>query len=156
MGRVKIKFPDDKSLHTAIIPVRITDINYGNHLGNDALLSIIHEARMQLLAHWGYTELNAGGNSLIMADVMIAYKAEAYYGDILTVKIYADEISERSFDLLYHISTSRNNKSSDIAHAKTGMVCYDYELKKIALMTEALKKLLQAYHPAPGISQIEK
>jgi acyl-CoA thioesterase FadM len=142
MGRVKIKFPDDKSLHTAIIPVRINDINYGGHLGNDAVLSLIHEARMQLLYNWGYDELNAGGNSLIMADVMIAYKAEAYYGDILTIKMYADEINERSFDILYHINTYRNNETINIAHAKTGMVCYDYKMKKIGLMTENLKRRL--------------
>jgi acyl-CoA thioester hydrolase len=142
MGRVKIKFPDNKSLHTAIIPLRINDINYGGHLGNDSVLSIIHEARVQWLASCGYTELDAGGNSLIMADVIIAYKAEAFYGDVLTVKIFADEISERSFDLLYHITVNRDNKTRDIAHAKTGMVCYNYETRKVAIMKEALKRSL--------------
>lgn len=142
MGRVKIKFPIEKPLFQATIPVRISDINYGNHLGNDAVLSIIHESRMQLLSQWGYNELNVAGTSLIMADVMIAYKAEAYYGDILSVNIYVDEMSDRSFDLLYHISCLRDGKQTDIAHAKTGMICFDYKLRKIDLVTEELKKLL--------------
>ena len=142
MGRVKIKFPDEKPLFTAIIPVRISDINYGNHLGNDALLSIIHEARMQLLAQWGYTELQAGGNSLIMRDVMIAYRGEAFYGEVLEVKIYAEEFTERSVDLLYHITTAREGLVKEIAHAKTGMVWFDYEGRKTMDMGEELKSKL--------------
>jgi acyl-CoA thioester hydrolase len=142
MSRVKIKFPDDNPLAVISIPVRITDINYGNHLGNDALLSIIHEARMQLLSQWGFTELEAGGTGMIMADVMIAYRGEAYYGDILTVKIYVAEATDRSFDLLYHISTQRHGSARDIAHAKTGMVTYDYRAARIAVMSEALKNHL--------------
>ena len=136
MGRVKIKFPIEKSLHIASIPVRIGDINYGGHVGNDAILSIIHEARMLMLQHSGYSEMNAGGNSMIMADVMIAYKGEAFYGDNLTVTMYAEEITDRTFDLLYHISASRKEQNYDIAHAKTGMVCFDYETRKVAVMTE--------------------
>ena len=143
MGRVKIKFPNEKPLFQATIPVRISDINYGNHLGNDSLLSIVHESRMQLLSQWGYDELNAAGTSLIMADVMIAYKGEAFYGDTLTVDIYAEEITAHSFDLLYHIKTKRDNKDQDIAHAKTGMICFDYKQRKIEGVTEELKKLLE-------------
>ena len=143
MGRVKIKFPNEKPLFQATIPVRISDINYGNHLGNDSLLSIVHESRMQLLSQWGYDELNAAGTSLIIADVMIAYKGEAFYGDTLTVDIYAEEITAHSFDLLYHIKTKRDNKDQDIAHAKTGMICFDYKQRKIEGVTEELKKLLE-------------
>ena len=142
MGRVKIKYPTDKSLFIALIPVRIGDINYGGHVGNDAVLSIIHEARMQFLAKSGYDELHAGGNSLIMADVMIAYKGEAFYGDILSVTLFADEITDRSFDILYRITTQRNGDTKEIAHAKTGMVCFDYDHRKITLMTNELKAVL--------------
>ena len=142
MGRVKIKFPAENPLFITTIPVRIGDINYGGHVGNDAMLSIIHEARMRMLCSKGYTEMNAGGNSMIMADVMIAYRGEAFYGDVLTVHIYAEEIMERTFDLLYHITTIRNDNPTDIAHAKTGMVCFDYEARKVAHMTGELKNYL--------------
>lgn len=142
MGRVKLVFPNYKSLYIATIPVRIGDVNYGNHVGNDAILSIIHEARMQMLHHYGYSEMNAGGNSMIMADVMIAYKAEAFYGDTLHVKIYAEEVSVNTFSLLYHISTHRGEKQIDIAHAKTGMVCFNYDARRIAPMTTELSNFL--------------
>lgn len=143
MSRVKIKFPVENPLFTTTIRVRIDDINYGNHLGNDSVLSIIHESRMQMLKQWGGDELNIEGNSLIMADVMIAYKGEAFYGEELLVKVYADEITDRSFDLLYHISTGRDGTEKDIAHAKTGMICFDYTLRRITTITEKFKSLLE-------------
>ena len=142
MSRVKIKFPDENPLHRAIIPVRIGDINYGGHVGNDAILSLIHEARMHMLSQWGYDEMNAGGNSLIMADVMIAYRGEAFYGDVLNINIYADEFTPRSFDLLYHISCNREGKTYEIAHAKTGMACFDYTTRKTTVIKEPLKNHL--------------
>jgi acyl-CoA thioester hydrolase len=143
MARVKIKFPSEKPLFSCTIPVRISDVNYGNHLGNDSVLSIIHEARMQLLAQWGFTELDAGGNSLIMGDVMIAYKAEVFYGEVLGIDIYCDELTERSFDLLYQITTERDAVTVPVANAKTGMVCFDYTERKISNMKEGLKSKLQ-------------
>lgn len=142
MSRVKIKLPNDNPLHKVTLPVRISDINYGGHLGNDSVLSIIHEARMSMLANWGFTELNAGGNGLIMADVMIAYKGEAFYGDVLTIDIYVEEVTERSFDLLYDIKTERAGVSVAIAHAKTGMICFDYQMRKIDMMKPDLKNRL--------------
>ena len=141
--RVKIKFPDQSPLASFQIPVRVGDINYGGHVGNDALLSIIHEARMQFLSSRGFTELEVGGHGLIMADVMIAYKGESFYGEALKVELFVDEYSNRTFDLLYRITTVRSCIEAVIAEAKTGMVCFDYNQKKIAEMSSELKTLLR-------------
>ena len=46
MARIKLEMPE-QFMGSFQVPVRITDINYGNHLGNDAFVSILHEARMQ-------------------------------------------------------------------------------------------------------------
>ncbi len=142
MARVKIKFPDQKPLHTATVPVRIGDINYGGHVGNDAILSIVHEARMQMLAAAGYSEMNAAGNSMIMADVMIAYKGEAFYGDVMNVEIYAEELTQISFDLLYLMTATRGGVVQQIAHCKTGMICFDYNTRKITEMTDEFRAYL--------------
>lgn len=142
MSRVKVQFPHNNPRYIADIAVRISDINYGNHVGNDSVLSIIHEARMQMLAAGGFTEMNAGGNSLIMADVVIAYKAESFYGDKLRVIVYADDIGSGSFGLLYRIVATRGDATIDIAHARTGMVCFDYNTRKIAAMTDTLRNFL--------------
>ncbi|MEO9210776.1 MAG: thioesterase family protein, partial [Ginsengibacter sp.] len=76
MARIKLELPQ-KSIATVSIPVRITDINYGNHVGNDALVSILHESRMLFLKQHGFTELNAGGNALILNELVVLYKNES-------------------------------------------------------------------------------
>ncbi len=129
-------------MFTVKIPVRITDINYGNHVGNDALVSIVHEARMQWLASGNFTELNIGGAGLILSDLAVEYKAESFYGDILSVGIAVGEVEKKSFEVYYEITTERNGKQILIAKAKTGMVCYDYAEKKVAAMPELFDAFL--------------
>ena len=141
MARIKIVIPEN-NIATLTIPVRITDINYGNHVGNDALVGIVHESRMQWLSQHGYTELNIAGVGLIMSDLAVEYIAESFYGDILNIQIAAGEITRVSFELYYSIETTRDSKTILIAKAKTGMVCYDYAVKKVTAVPEKLKEFL--------------
>jgi acyl-CoA thioester hydrolase len=141
MARIKIELPK-KCIATFKIPVRITDINYGNHVGNDSLVAIIHEARMQFLHQHGYTELDVSGTSLIMNELFVEFKNEAFYKDQLEVKIFAGEIFKVGFEFFYSLSTMRDKSSLLIANAKTGMVCFNYEEKKLIPVPEELKKIL--------------
>lgn len=129
----------DKKLGSVKISVRVTDINYANHLSNDALVGILHEARMQWLHGLGYTELNVEGVGLIMSDLAVEYKNESFYGDDLTVTLFSAEVSTVSFEL-YYAATKEDGKI--IAYAKTGMVCYNYELKKVAGLPAKFAELL--------------
>lgn len=139
--RIKINFPAP-FIFSFQLPVRITDLNYGGHVGNDRLLAYAHEARMAFFAQWNFTEMNAGGNSLIMADSAIQYKGEGFYGDVLQIEICVGQISSISFDLFYKITTTRDEEIKEIAFIKTGMICFDYEARKIAEMTDLLREKL--------------
>ena len=75
MERVKIHLPDAFAFST-VITIRITDLNYGGHVGNDTFLSLIHEARQQFLMSHGYKELSFEGAELIQTDAAIEYKRE--------------------------------------------------------------------------------
>jgi acyl-CoA thioester hydrolase len=141
MARVKLEIPKHK-IFTTNIPVRITDINYGNHLGNDALVSIVHEARMQWLVSNNFSELNIGGASLIMGDLAVEYKVESFYGDILNIAISIGEITKLSFEIFYEITTTRNDKKILIANAKTGMVCFDYDARKVTSIPEIFGQMI--------------
>lgn len=143
MARLKINIPQ-KSIASFIIPIRITDINYGNHVGNNALVEIIHEARVQFLNQYGLAEINAAGSSLIMSELLIEYKKEAFYKDELTVSISSGEISRVGFELFYSITATRDSQLITIAHAKTGMVCYNYQTKRVETITEELKSILKS------------
>lgn len=141
MGKVKIQLPEQFSF-SCIIPVRITDINYGGHAGNDTILSIIHEARMQYLESLGYTEMQFAGAGMIMANVAIEFKNELFYGDNVIASIAAAEISKIGFDLIYKLEKKTSDGVKLVAVAKTGMICYDYGKKKIiAIRDDARSKL---------------
>lgn len=125
--RIKLDFPE-KVVFATEIAVRISDVNYGGHLGNDAVLSLAHEARLQFLKSINCTELNLFGVSIIMGDAAVVYKAEAFYGDVLQIQIAIAGISARSFDIYY--SLKNKNTQQQIALVKTGIVCFDYEARK--------------------------
>jgi len=131
MSRVKIQIPDEKAQFEISIPLRITDMNYGNHLGNDKILSLFHEARVQALAKLNCTELDIGDKvSLIMGDVMIRFRAEGFYGDITYVKIWFREFKTHSFQVYYQLINKTDERI--IAEGKTGMVAFDYNARKVA------------------------
>lgn len=142
MARIKLDFPD-KVLGTIEIPLRITDMNYGNHLGNDALVSILHEARVKWLNSMSYTELNVEGAGLIMGELVVSYLNESFYGDVLTVQLAAGDITGAGFELYYLVETNRNGKTISIAKARTGMVCFDYSTRKVIPIPEKFLSLLQ-------------
>lgn len=141
MARIKIDLPEKFSFSTAI-PVRISDINYGGHVGNDAILSMIHEARVQFFKQFGYAELDFAGFGTIMSDVAIEYKNEVFYGDEIIASVAVGDITKVAFDILYKLEKRSNGQRIPVAFAKTWIVCYDYTKKKVAAIPEvALKKI---------------
>ncbi len=136
MPRVKVALPDTFAFATDI-PVRITDLNYGGHLSNDALLGLLHEARVHFLRSLGvpndYDPVTKLG--LIMVDVAVEYKGEAFHGDVLRVQMAGTDRSKYGFDVVYHV---HNQAGKEIARAKTGMLCFDYNIRKLRLLPEAL------------------
>lgn len=138
MARIKLTLPDTFPFST-LIDVRIADINYGNHLGNDVYLKYMHEARLRFFAHLGHSEMNLAGVSVIMGDSAIVYKSECFYGDVLNVEVTAAEFGLRSFDLYYRFT--RHPEGKPVCEAKTGMVCYNYETRKTVEVPEAFRTL---------------
>lgn len=138
MARIRISTPDTFSF-SCVIPVRITDINYGGHVGNDTLLTLVHEARMQYLGQWGYTEMNMEGAGLIMADAGIEFKKELFYGDQVIASVVAGEFTRIGFDLYYKLEKTTANGPVTVALAKTGMICFDYTQNKMVAVPEAAR-----------------
>jgi acyl-CoA thioesterase FadM len=138
MGRIKLDLPPTFPFHT-YIDVRITDLNYGGHVGNDTILSIIHEARVRLLHQKGFTELNIGNIGLIMSDVAIQFKSELFYGDKVKASVAATDFTTFSFEIYYLLEKEEDQKMITVAKAKTSMAGYNYESKKIASIPDTFR-----------------
>jgi len=138
MARVKLDIPEEFEFSTEI-PIRISDINYGGHLGNDAVLSLIHEARLRFFKKYGFTELDIDGFGLVLTDAVVVYKSVGYHGDILTIEVTREDFNKYGCDFVYRITNKETGK--EVARAKTGIVFFDYDKKKVAKVPEKFKEI---------------
>lgn len=116
MARVRLELPSSFHYSTEL-PIRITDLNYGAHVGNDSILGIIHEARVRFLKHHGYSELDIDGRSIIMSDTVIVYRSESFYGDVLRVDVSVSDFHPFGCDFFYRLTEVSSDR--EVARAKT-------------------------------------
>lgn len=141
MERIKVSLPDNFTFST-IVNIRITDLNYGGHAGNDVFLSLAHEARVQFLHYHNYEELNFAGTGLIMADAAIEFKRELFYGNEVKISVAATGFDKIGFDIVYLMQVKEGEEWVAAAKVKTGMLCYNYTVKKrVPVPAEAIEKL---------------
>lgn len=136
MGRIKLDLPEKFDFSTDI-SIRISDINYADHLGNDSVLSLIHEARLRFLIHHGFSELDVDGCGLTMTDAVIVFMSEGVYGDLLTIGVTTDDFNKYGCDFVFRISNKKTGK--EVARAKTGVVFFDYTAKKVVRVPDRFK-----------------
>ncbi|MBH48879.1 MAG: thioesterase [Halobacteriovorax sp.] len=126
-NRVKIHI-DGTEVFKTTITLSVSDMNYGNHLGNDKVLSLAHEARIRWLESLNASELDCMGCSLIMSDAMVEYKGEGFRGDQVEITVYLSETHKYGFDLFYEMTGPRGL----VAKVKSGLMFFDYETRKVA------------------------
>ncbi len=140
MARVKIQLPGSPPFQT-VIPIRVGDLNYGGHLGNDAVLSIAHEARLRFLASRGLSEMDLAGTGVVMTDCAVQYQSQGDRGQRLRVEVGVGDVSRGGFDLYYRMTDEETGQA--VATVKTGLTCFDYEAKKIRRLPEAARAALE-------------
>lgn len=114
---------------TTTLPVRIYDINYGQHLGHDNFVTMLHEARVQYLKKLNQSEANIFGLGWIMASLTVEYKNQAFYGDILTISLHVAPISKTSVECIHLITLDKTDK--EIGRAKAKLTFFDYQEQKV-------------------------
>ena len=142
MARIHIELPD-KFLFTAEVVVRVADLNYGAHVGNDTILTLMQEARVRYYRSLGFqNEISFEGSvGQIIADAAIQYKAQSFLGDVLMIEVGVAEFTKYGFDMFYKITNKASGK--EVARGKTGIVCFDYARGKVASIPTSLLEKLQ-------------
>lgn len=136
MARIQIDLPETFRFSTAL-PLYVSHINYGGHLDNALLLTLVSEARAQFFKALGYTELNVDGVGIVVADAALQYKSEAFHGEVMVVEMAAADFSKYGCDLLWRMSDQASGR--EVARGKTGIVFLDYSTRKIALVPEGFR-----------------
>lgn len=141
MPRITIILPEKFSF-SCELSVRVSDLNYGGHVGNDAILTLMQEARVLYYRHIGFaSEIQLHGTvGQIIADAAVVYKSEAFLGDVLVIEIAAGDFTRVGFDLYYRITNRDTGR--EVSLGKTGVVCFDYNLRKVVSIPDAVRKAL--------------
>ena len=114
-----------KSTETPI-QIRFVDIDNFGHVNNAIYLSYLEVSRLPYFDEiigtidW----LNRG---IILAKAEVDYKMPILLKDEIKVKTWCSRIGSKSFDLSYSILKTNNGAETEVAAAKTVMVCFDYK-----------------------------
>lgn len=137
MARIKLEFPDNAFCFETRMPVRITDINGANHLGNDALISMLSEARAQFLVEHGIEEADQNGMGIIVTDLATMYQGESFYPDMLRFEVGLMDFNNYGGDFVFRVSKAENGQP--VAMAKYGFVFFNYQTREVTPMPASFR-----------------
>lgn len=147
MPRVKLPLPDSFPFATTVT-VRATDANYGGHLGNDTLLSLLQEARVRYLRRHGYSEKSVEGAGIIMTDAVVVYASQAFPGEELRIEVVVNDVARVGCDFVYRVTEPSSER--EVARAKTGIVFFDYVAGKVVPIPDGFRRRYTTTHGGNG------
>ena len=133
MPRIQIDLPERFAFSTEIT-LYLGHMNYAGHLDNALLLAVVSEARLRFFKSLGYTELDVEGLGIVVADVAVQYRSEAFHGEVMVVRMTASDFGSKGCDLLWYLAEKSTQR--EVARGKTGIVFFDYSARKVASVPE--------------------
>lgn len=137
MARIRLSFPDDAFTFVTEMPVRISDINGANHLGNDALISMLSEARAQFLVSHGIQESDRDGTGIIVTDLATMYQSESFFPEVLRFEVGLMDFNRYGGDFVFRVSKAESGQP--VALAKYGFVFFNYLKKQVVPMPDTFR-----------------
>ena len=135
---------------TTSITIRVTDLNYGGHLGNDSLYSFFHEARVRYLAELGLNEGDIGGGvSLAQTEGYVEYKGEAFLGDVLEAEVHIDVTKRTRFRVNYKFLRRQDSRLIGTGYAV--LAAFDYATRKPQRLPNSFIEKINAYQMQPPV-----
>jgi acyl-CoA thioesterase FadM len=142
MAKIKIEKQEHYFFKTKL-NIRVSDLNYGGHLGYDKVLTLLHQARLELFEMWGVTELDLGDQKtgIVAADAGVNYLGEGFLNDEILIEIQPVDIGAISFRLAHRITGIK--KDTVIALAEIGFVGFDYSRRAPSRLPAPFMKKLK-------------
>ena len=148
MQRIRLEFPSEAVVHRHSLSVRITDMNYGRHLGHDALISLLHEARAAALDSLGVKEWDLGGYPSVVADLAVQYQGEARWPDTLIIETALAGVQRKALTVFHRVV--RESDQRLIATARLNLLLVDIETGRPVSIPASVLALLPR---ANGVSR---
>ena len=139
MSRVEIDLPEQ--FHFSVeLPILISHVNRGDHLGNEHLVALLNEARLRFMASRKVDEFKAGGYLFVVGDLAVIYKSEGKYGETLSIEVGVGRFHKYGCDIVYRVTEATSGRL--IALAKTAHLVFDADAQKAVLIPEDVKDKL--------------
>lgn len=104
--------------------LRISDINYGGHLGHVEFIHLLHETRMRFLRQFNLSESDIQGHALIMRNLNVTYKYQAFWNDELHIHIKL-RLDGAKIIFSYHVKNHTQQNDTGLAEAVMMLVNKD-------------------------------
>ena len=119
--------------------IRIDDINYGGHMGNDRALAFFNDARVRFLKYFGYDELNIGEDTgIIIYEAHVKYQKEVVLHDEIAIDVWVSETEGLKWTLSYRAVRLTDNQV--VFSGTTKMLCFNYTTRKVVPVPEEFLK----------------
>jgi acyl-CoA thioester hydrolase len=119
--------------------VRFRDCDLRGHVNHVVFLTYFEQCR---LSYWrqetGIAEPNV---TVIVAHVECDYRAPAYFGDELDVRMNIGDIGRTSFSLVFEVVNARSGVK--LADGRAVMVAYDYAVGAPVTLPAESRQLLE-------------
>ena len=147
MPRIKIDLPEQFSFATELA-IYQSHINYGGHLDNAQLLTLVSEARVRFFKSLGYRESDVAGGPIVVGDLVAQYKSEGFHGETMRVRMLPVDFNRYGFDLVYCMDCVDTGR--EVARGKIGIVFIGKASRKVAPIPDSIRQLLLARAGTPG------
>jgi acyl-CoA thioesterase FadM len=127
----RVKLTEQKAYEfRCTLEVQPRDLNYGGHLANDSLISLVGTARARMFSSLGFSELDLGDGrtGVVMSDLVVNYRSEAFMFDELLIETHVGELSRLGFRLFHRVTKG----NLPVGVVETGLAAFDYLSRKIA------------------------
>lgn len=122
--------------------VRIGDINYGGHMGNDKALLLFQDARIRFLESLHFSEKHIGDQAgIIMSEAHVFFRKEVFLHDVLTADVSVSAVTTSSFTLSYQVRRLADDE--EVLHGTTRLIAYDYDKRKVARLPEEFLRAIR-------------
>jgi len=125
------------------LALQISHLNYAGHVGHDAVIAMVWEARVHLFHALGLTELDLGDGDtgIIMTDLVVTFKKEASLFEEITIESHVAEIVKNRFRIFHRIS----KVGELIALVETGFVAFNYKIHRVAPVPQTFIRVIEKH-----------
>jgi acyl-CoA thioester hydrolase len=137
--------------HRIVVDVRFGDTDAMGHANNSRFLTYCESAR---IAYWEAVTgepfalaTHGQQESMILAEIRVTFRAQAFFGEVLTVESRVGRIGRTSFTLEHRITAapSAHGPARLVAVAEGVQVLFDYEADRPRPIPDAMVARLEAF-----------